>query len=90
MNHRHVARKLVLEGGWVQKRLFDIGQMKANAKLVTTRKVQKSTGFTIVQVGMKSGAKSQRLAGTGRNALCKEVLLRILPMKANGTGATSA
>ena len=23
--HRHVARKLVLEGGWVQKRLFDIG-----------------------------------------------------------------
>ena len=24
-NHRHVARKLVLEGRWVQKRLFDIG-----------------------------------------------------------------
>ena len=23
--HRHVARKLVLEGAWVQKRLFDIG-----------------------------------------------------------------
>ena len=23
--HRNVARKLVLEGGWVQKRLFDIG-----------------------------------------------------------------
>ena len=23
--HRKVARKLVLEGGWVQKRLFDIG-----------------------------------------------------------------
>ena len=23
--HRHVARKLVLEGGWVQKRLYDIG-----------------------------------------------------------------
>ena len=22
--HRHVARKLVLEGGWVQKRLFDM------------------------------------------------------------------
>ena len=23
--HRHVSRKLILEGGWVQKRLFDIG-----------------------------------------------------------------
>ena len=23
--HRNVARKLALEGGWVQKRLFDIG-----------------------------------------------------------------
>ena len=23
--HRNVARKLVLEGGWVQKRLFDVG-----------------------------------------------------------------
>ena len=23
--HRNVARKLVLEGGWVQKKLFDIG-----------------------------------------------------------------
>ena len=24
--HRNAARKLVLEGGWVQKRLFDIGR----------------------------------------------------------------
>ena len=23
--HRHVVRKLFLEGGWVQKRVFDIG-----------------------------------------------------------------
>ena len=23
--HRHVARKIFLEGGWTQKRLFDIG-----------------------------------------------------------------
>ena len=72
--HRHVARKLVLEGGWVR-------QMKANL----SHKVQKSTGFAIVQVGMKSGAKSQRPAGSGskkrgpqrRNGSGKEVLLRI-------------
>ena len=41
------------------------GQMNANAKPVTKRKVQKSTGFTIVQdgmKGMKSGARSQRPA----------------------------
>ena len=42
-----------------------VGQMKANAKLFTKRKVQKSTDSTIVQVGMKSGAKSQMLAGSG-------------------------
>ena len=42
--NRHVARKLVLEGGSVKKRLFDllVGQMKADAKDVTKRKVQKA------------------------------------------------
>ena len=38
-----------------RKRDFSIlaGRMEANARLVTQRKVQKSTGFTTVQVGMK-------------------------------------
>ena len=66
----------------MQKRLFDIGWMKANAKHVTKQKVQKSTGSTIVQVGMKSGARSHRLAESGnkkrghqrRNGSGKEVL----------------
>ena len=41
--HRHVARKLVLEGDSVQKRFFDTdGQMKSSVKLVTKRKVQKT------------------------------------------------
>ena len=35
--HRNVARKLFLEGCWVQKRLFDIGRMKVNVKPVTRR-----------------------------------------------------
>ena len=36
---RNVARELFLEGGWVQKRLFDIGRrMKVNAKPVTRKK----------------------------------------------------
>ena len=36
--HRHVARKLVLEGGWVHEGFSAlVGQMKANAKLVTKR-----------------------------------------------------
>ena len=30
--HRHVARKLVLEGGWVQKRLFDVGWLDESKK----------------------------------------------------------
>ena len=74
-----------------------VGQMKVNVKLVTKRKVQKSTGFAIVQVGMKSGAKSQRSAGSGnkkqerrrRNVNGKEVLSRILKMKASGTWTIS-
>ena len=55
--HRHVARKLVLDGDFSTL----VGQMKANAKLVTKGKVQKSTGSTIVQGGMKSGANSEAL-----------------------------
>ena len=60
------------EAGCRKDSLTLVGHMKATAKLVTTRKVQKSTGFTIVQVGMKSGAKSQRLAGTGRHENVEE------------------
>ena len=82
----------------MQTRLFDIGEMKVNAKLVTKRIVQKSTDFTIVQVGIKSGAKSQRLSESGskkrerrgRNGSGKEVLVRIVLIKVNGTGAISA
>ena len=39
--------------------------MKANAKLVAKRKVRNITDSTIVQAGMKSGAISQRPAGSG-------------------------
>ena len=53
-----------------------------------------STGFTIAQVGMKSGTKSQRLSGSGskkgepqrRSGSGKEILLCIFSVKANGTG----
>ena len=39
--HRHVARKLVLEGAGCRKDSSTlVGQMKANAKLVTKRKGQ--------------------------------------------------
>ena len=39
--------------------------MKVSAKHVTKRKAQISTRVTIVQVGMKLGAKSKRPAGSG-------------------------
>ena len=45
-----------------------VGQMLANAKLVKKRMVQKRTDSTIVQVGMKSGAKSQRPAESGNKS----------------------
>ena len=41
--HRDVARKIFLEGGWTQKRLFDIGgQTTVSVKLVRWRKVSGS------------------------------------------------
>ena len=64
--HRNVARNLVLEGGSVQKRLFDIGwSNESKCREVTKRKAQKNTGSTIVHVGMKSDAGSQRLSEVG-------------------------
>ena len=54
--HRNVARKLVLEDGWVQKGLFDIDW----------RKAQKSTASTTAQNGTRSDGKSQRLSESGR------------------------
>ena len=60
------AKKLVLEGGWGQKRLFDVvGQMKVSAKHVTKRKAQKSTGSTLAQNETKSDMRSQRLSISG-------------------------
>ena len=43
----NVARKIFLEGGWTQKRLFDIvGRMTVNVKPAKRRKAQKSIIFT--------------------------------------------
>ena len=72
-----------------------VGGMRVSAKTVTRKKAQKSTGSTIVQNGTEldegilqvlseSGSKKrepQRRSGSGQ-----EVSLRILSVKANGTG----
>ena len=61
--HRHVARKLVLEGGWVQKKLFDIGWSdESECQAFHKEKAQKSTGSTIAQNGTRSDGRSQRPA----------------------------
>ena len=75
-----------------------VGRMKVNAKLVTKRKVQKSTGSTIAQNGTRTEGRSQRPSVSGstkrelqkRSGSGKEVLSRILAVKANGTGVMSA
>ena len=45
-----------------------VGRMKVSAKLVTRRKAQRSTGFTIAQNGTWSDGRSQRLAKRYCNA----------------------
>ena len=42
-----------------------VGQMKASANLVPKRKVQKSTGSTFAQVGMKSDVGSRGFQEVG-------------------------
>ena len=72
--------------------------MKVSVKLVIKRKAQKSTGSTIAQNGTRSEGRSKRLSESGskkreprrRSGSGKDVLLRILPAKANGTGVISA
>ena len=52
--HRNVARKLLLEGGWIQKDFSTlVGRMRVRVKLVTKRKAQKNTGYTFAQNGTR-------------------------------------
>ena len=53
--HRNVMRKLVVEGGWMQQRSFDIGYVK----VATKKRARKSTGCPTSRVGMKSEVKSE-------------------------------
>ena len=65
--HRHVAKKLVLEGGWVQKRLFDIGwsdESKCQA-CHKGRKARKSSSSTTAQNCTKSDGGFQMLSENG-------------------------
>ena len=64
--HRNVARKLIVEVGWVQGRFSILdGRMKTNAKDVTQKKAQRGTGFITVHAGTKSDVGSQRCQGSG-------------------------
>ena len=53
------------EAGCRQDSSTLVGQMKVNVKLVTRRKAQKSTGFTVAENGTRSDGRSQRLSESG-------------------------
>ena len=69
-----------------------------SVKLVTKRKVQKSTVYTTAPNGTKLDERFQKFSESGskkrepqrRSGSGKEVLLNILSVAVNGTGATSA
>ena len=58
--HRTVARKIFLEGGWTQKRLFDAGWSDVRQCQACQRKAQRSTGSSTAQSGTKSDWRFQR------------------------------
>ena len=85
--HRDVARKIFLEGGWTQKRLFDVGWSETSQcqAIPLPRMVRSQMGdSTSFQ---KVGAKSKNLKEGVEVA--KEVLLNILSVEVSGTGFTS-
>ena len=47
--HRNVVRKSLVEGGWVQKILYDIGWSKEKGVMAVTKKAQGDTGCTTVR-----------------------------------------
>ena len=92
-----MMRKLVVEGGLVQKQLYDIGWSdEKDVKDVARRKAQRNTGSVIVRRGKKSDMGSPRNGESGsRQQKCpnkiddgKEDSLRTLQMKASCTGAS--
>ena len=74
-----------------------VGRMKVSVKHVTKRTARKSTGLVIAQSGKGSEGRSQRLSESGsnkrrlqrKNGGGKEVLSRILSVKATGTDGFS-
>ena len=74
-----------------------IGRISVNAKFARSRKAQKSTGSTTAQNGTKSDERFQRFSGSWSkkretqrwSGSGKEVLLNILSVEVNGTGAMS-
>ena len=75
-----------------------IGRTPVNVKPARKRKEQKSTGYTTAQNGTKSDERSQKFSGSWskkqdpqrRSGSGKEVLLNVLSVEVNGTGAISA
>ena len=86
--HRNVARKLVLVGGWVQKKLHDVDwsdESECQACHKESRMARSQRGR--FQRPSESASKKPTLlrnSGSG-----KEVLSRTLSVKANGTGVIS-
>ena len=64
--HRNVARKLVLVGDQVQKRLFDFGWSGENkCQICHKEKGKEKHRLTIFQNGTRSDVRSQRLSESG-------------------------
>ena len=96
--HRNVARKIFLECGWTQRRLFDVGwtdisQCQACQEEEGTEKHR----LYHCPEGTQSDGRSQRFSEScskkqepqRRGGSGKEVLLNILSVEVDGTGAIS-
>ena len=97
--HRSAARKIFLEGGWTQKRLSDIGWVgyQSMSSLPGGGRHREAQAVPLPRM-VPGEERYQRLSESGskkrepqkRSGSGKEVLSRILSVRANGTVAFSA
>ena len=97
--HQHVARKLVLEGGWLQKKLFDIGWSDESemSSLSQGERYRKAQTLPLPRMARDQTGDSRGLSESARKkpklqnkgGSGKEALSHILSVNAIGTGAIS-
>ena len=100
--HRNVMRNLVVEKGWMQKRMYDIGWSDEKKCQECSEEAHRSTGGTTVHPGVKlenqfperledwePRATSRRMTGSGKEATRRSLSAEAICQSDNGSPRSS-